>query len=136
MVKAAEQRAAMDQMQVKIRAVDQRIVEADAASQSKLGDISSKINTTYNSIVSLRGLCEQIRDYFGKFPQEIQGHLQRIMNSNWQIYQILLQIQQSLMRGPTSLLETNIRFEDALGEYRELPYEYFRHWEASGSRAK
>ncbi|KAL2043072.1 hypothetical protein N7G274_004132 [Stereocaulon virgatum] len=33
------------------------------------------------------------------------------------------------MRGPTSLLETDIRFEDALEEYRELLYEYFRHWE-------
>jgi hypothetical protein len=133
MVKVAKHRVAMNQMQVQIRAVDQRIVEADAASQSKLSCISSKLDTTYNSVVSIRGLCEQLRDYFGTFPQEIQGHLQRIMNSNWQIYQILLQIQQSLRRGPTSLLETNIRFEDALGEYRELPYEYFRHWEVGGS---
>jgi len=41
----------------------------------------------------------------------------------------MLQMQQNISPRPTNLLESNIRFEDALGEIKELPYEYFRHWE-------
>ena len=103
--------------------------DANEASHEKLDAISAKAGATHASIMSLRSLGEQMMDYVGQFPKEIRDLLHAILLSNWQMYQVLLQIQQRTSNSLTGLLDSNIRFEDALGEYRELPYEYFRHWE-------
>ena len=82
-----------------------------------------------HSIVQARHFGQQVIDYLNTFSGKIQGLLQAVLQSSLQTYQLMLQMQQNIPPRPTNLLESNIRFEDALGEIKELPYEYFRHWE-------
>lgn len=125
----ADTRAGVDRLHEKIGYLSNDLREADTTGREKLDALSAKADTTQASIMSLRSLGEQVMDYIGQFPKEIRDFLRTILQSNWQIYRVLLQVQQHISQNPTGLLDSNIKFEDALGEYKELPYEYFRHWE-------
>ena len=127
--KVTENRAALGRVQEEIERMGEDSREANAITCKKLDALSANFDTTQVSIMSLRSLGEQMMEYIGHFPREVRDLLRAILQSNWQIYRVLLQTQQSTSPSPTGLLESNIKFEDALGEYRELPYEYFRHWE-------
>ena len=145
--KAAEHRAALHKVQDRINQVKEKVSEAGAAldqrldridnmisqagetSSRRLDEIDAKLEHTQTSVMSLRSTGGQISRFLKTFPREMRELLQNILRTNWQMYQVLLKIQQSIARSPTGLLESNIKFEDALGDCRELPYEYFRHWE-------
>ncbi|KAL9117597.1 MAG: hypothetical protein Q9187_005866, partial [Circinaria calcarea] len=127
--KIAEQRAALHQVHGMVEHIEHRMEGVEATSQAKLDDISSKSDATYASVISLRNLAEQVMAFVGTFPQEIRNLLYTIMQADWRTYQAVLQIQERLARSPSSLHGSNIQFTNALGEYRELPYEYFCHWE-------
>ena len=98
-------------------------------SHRKANNLTTQVQAIRSSVVSLRGLGENIIAHVRRLPKKMRELLQAILYSNWQIYQILLQIQRTTSQSPTGLLDSNIKFEDALGEYKELPYEHFRHWE-------
>ena len=49
--------------------------------------------------------------------------------ANLQTYGLLRSIQDNMIRTPKFDLSDCICFEDALGRIKQLPYEYFRHWE-------
>ena len=74
---------------------------------------------------------DQILALMINFPSDMRDMLKRILLHNSLIYQAMLQIQRNTARSPTGLLESNIKFEDALGEVMQLPYAYFRYWEVS-----
>lgn len=113
----------------RLEGIENNIIQARETSNRGFDEIVAKVKGTQTSVMSLRSTGEQILKCLGTFPKEMRELLQKILCANWQMYQILINIQQSTARSPTGLLESNIRFEDALGDYRELPYEYFRHWE-------
>ena len=100
-----------------------------AAVCERLNTISEHAHATQLSILSIRHLGEQITAYIRTFPKEVRDLLNTIINNNAQMYQTLVQIQYSISRAPSSLQASNLRFTNVLGEYRELPYEYFCHWE-------
>ena len=102
---------------------------AAQASQDVIDSLSSEVHATRAAVMSLRDVGQQAMRFVSMFPLEMHGLLQKILQSNWQIYQMLLTLQKSLGQAPTSLLDSNIKFEDAMGELSELPYEYFRYWE-------
>ena len=129
MSKVVEHRATVLQVQNQVETLKDNMTEEGMATRARLDAISSDINATQASVTSLRTLAEQITGYIRTFPQSVRDSLQAPMQSNWQIYQVLLQIQQAISRAPTSSHASSIRFTNALGEYRELPYEYFCHWE-------
>lgn len=147
MSKVAEHRAILHKVQDRIVQVDEKVSRAGAVFDKRLegiennmtqareissrgfDEIVAEVKGAQTSVLSLRSTGEQILRCLRTFPREMRELLQKVLFCNWQMYQILLKIQQSTVRSPTGLLESNIRFEDALGEYRELPYEYFRHWE-------
>ena len=94
---------------------------ADNASQSVglLQNLSSTTGLLRSSLVSLKTVV-------GAFPVM----LQHLLQTNVQIYQILLQLKNSsICANPTTRLSSNIKFIDALGRPKELPYEWFCHWE-------
>ena len=97
--------------------------------QSKSDALAFRVEDVRVSISGFIDLAEQVINYVQSFSNGIQESLRFMMQSNWQIFQMLLKVQQSITQHPTALLQSNIKFEDVLGEYRELPYEYFRHWE-------
>ena len=109
--------------------MEHRVSEPADDSKGRLDKINDGVAKTHTAIVSLRTTGDQILRYVKSFPNELRDLLQKIMRGNWQIYQMLLQIQRNTPRSPSSMLESHIKFEDALGDCRLLPYEYFRHWE-------
>lgn len=127
--KIGEHRAAMDKIRESVEQVDDRITEERAFLYGAMDVISDKVDVAQLSIMGMRSLGEQILEYIRTFPREIRGLLRTIMQNNWQMYQVLLQIQHNTSRVPTAMQASNIRFTNVLGEYRELPYEYFCHWE-------
>ena len=147
MSKVAEHRATLHKVQDGIAQVDEKVSGARAAfdqrfdgiennitlaretSSHRFDEIRASVKDTQTSVMRLRSTGEQILRCLGTFPKEMRELLQKILCANWQMYQVLLKIQQSTARSPTGLLKSNIRFEDALGAYRELPYEFFCHWE-------
>ena len=109
--------------------MDSRTKSAQKDDHEMLTSIHARIDNMELSVVQPRHFGQQIINYLNTFPRKIQQLLRAIFQSNLQIYQMLLQMQQNIPARPTNLLESNIRFEDALGEIKELPYEYFREWE-------
>lgn len=128
MTKVIEHRAALDQVQHQITDLEKNMTNADEVRSAKFDVMSNKVGETQQSILSLRGIGEQISALLQSFPLEMRDLLRGILRSSWNIYQILLQIQQDTPTSPTGLLESNIKFEDAMGDRRELPYDIFRHW--------
>lgn len=138
MSKAAEHRAALQKVQDGVKQVEEKVSRAGAAferldsihntiswageaSKRRFDEIDTKVEHTQISVMSLRSTGEFCLRRLGTFPREMRELLENILRANWQMYQILLKIQQSTVRPPTGLLESNVRFEDALGGYRELP---------------
>ena len=127
--KAAEYRSSLNSMERQITNMGDRIQHAARTADQKLEALSSDVTATKTEVMSLRGIGQQFMTFVTAFPVEMRDLLQRILQSNWQIYHILLSIQQTPTPSPTQLLDTNIQFEDAMGELIPLPYVYFRHWE-------
>lgn len=127
MFKIAEQRAALHQVHNSVERIENRMKSVESSAQAT----SSKVHETYLSVMSLRSLGEEIMAFVRTFPHDIRDLLQCIVQADWRTYHVVLQIQERLARSPTSLHETNIQFTNILGEYRELPYEYFCQWEVS-----
>lgn len=127
--KVVENRAALQQVQGFVEQIEDRMEGMRATSQAKLDAISSKSDALQVSVMSLRDLGEQVMVFVRTFPREIRQLLNTFMQVDWRTYQAVLQIQERLSRSPTSLHDSNIKFTNVLGEYRELPYEYFCHWE-------
>ena len=126
MSKIAEQRATMHQLHESVERIENRIEGVESNSRA----LSSKVAETHLSVTSLRSLGEQIMGFVRTFPQEIRELLQKLVQADWHTYQAVLQIQERLARSPTALHDSsNIHFTNVLGEYRELPYEYFCQWE-------
>lgn len=94
-----------------------------------LSALSFEVSSTQRSILSLRGLGAQILAFLRTFPADVRELLQRVIHTNMQMYYVLLRIQDKVSAPPSLLSQSNIRFEDALGVVRELPHEWFKHWE-------
>ena len=125
MSKIAEQRTTMHQLHESVERIENRLEGVESNSRA----LSSKVDETHLSVLSLRSLGEQIMGFIRTFPHEIRDLLQSIVQADWRTYQAVLQIQERLARSPTALHDSNIQFTNVLGEYRELPYEYFCQWE-------
>ena len=129
MTNIAEERAQIDMIDGKIDQVKDSIFRSDNSSSSKLDSVTIKADAIQSSVTGLRSIGEQAMAVLSKLPFEMRDLLRKIMETNVQVYNLLLRMQQSTPTSPTTLLESNIVFEDALGRITKLPYEYFRHWE-------
>ena len=124
-----EHRRMLSEVQGRIGNVEETMREQAKTEEANHAAITSRIDTLQDSVLNLRTFGSQVLKHMCTFPQSLQSQLRAILYSNWQMYQVLLRLQQQVPQNPTSLMESNIRFEDALGDFKELPYEYFRHWE-------
>jgi hypothetical protein len=152
--KIGEHRSRLDKLTTQVEEVKEEVVQSrDTAigATKRMGcDVQSKFDTitqnttnitenlatlsidmasTRTSLMNLRSLGVQIMAFLRTFPSELRDLLQTILRTNTQMYFMLLNLQNSVSTSPTLLLQSNIRFEDALGVVRELPHEWFRHWE-------
>ena len=127
--KLVQHHTALHAIEDRTRAMDERTRLAQTNDHDLLTTVNAKVDSVNHSVVQTRNLGQQVMKYLGTFSKRFQGPLRAILQSNLQMYQLLLQIQRNIGPQPSNLLESNIRFEDALGEIKELPYQYFRHWE-------
>jgi len=111
------------------QSIDDRTKLAQVADHGILESVCAGVDRIDHSVVQARHLGQQIMNSLNAFSRKIQRPLQAILQSNFQTYLLMLQMQQDISPRPTTLLESNIKFEDALGEIKQLPYECFRHWE-------
>ena len=129
MSKIMDNRATLHKIHGVVESTEDRMEGIEATCETKLSTMVTKVDATYASLVNLKLVGEQILAFISTFPLEVRELLRTITQADWRTYQAVLQIQQRLSRSPTFYHESNIRFTDALGEYRELPYEFFCHWE-------
>jgi hypothetical protein len=113
----------------KLAADVQAVREELKTSNQRLDNISSAAASLKSSIMTLGNIGRQILLFISTFPVEVRDLLKTIVRSNVQMYTLLLSTQANISTNPTILLQSNIHFEDALGRTRELPFEWFRHWE-------
>ncbi|KAL8851133.1 MAG: hypothetical protein Q9221_003936 [Calogaya cf. arnoldii] len=121
--------AKIDRTASKIDAMNVKIEETTDTTHDKIDRLSTKVEHVQTSVSSTRSVAKQVFDFLISFSREAQETMRAIIQSNWQIYRILLEVQDRVAQTPTGLLNSNIKFENALGEYWEFPYEVFRHWE-------
>lgn len=124
-----EQRRMLSEVHGRIGHVQENMRAQARTEEANHRGITSRIDSLQMSVMNLRTLGYQMLNHLCTFPQSLQTQLRAILYSNWQMYQVLLRLQQQVAQNPTNLIESNIKFEDALGDFKELPYEYFRHWE-------
>ena len=94
-----------------------------------LSGLSIGFASAHTSLVTLQTLSSQIVGFLRSFPMELRTLLDTVIRTNMRMYVMLLSIHERISASPTLLLQSNIRFEDALGVTQELPYEWFRSWE-------
>ena len=133
---AAKHQSILHDVQKRLQHTEDRSREIYEMHHAKLNTISSKVDTVQDSIMRLRSLGEQVIGYLSIFPFRMQGLLRAILQTNVQSYQILVQMKEGTLRNPVAHLESDIKFEDALGQVRYLPYEHFRYWEVRLQKAK
>lgn len=123
--------AKIDQTASKIDAMNARIEETNDTTHDKIDRLSTKVEQVQTSVSSVRSVAKQAFDFLVSFSREAQETMRATIQSDWQIHRVLLDVQDRIAQTPTGLLNSNIKFENALGEYWEFPYEVFRHWEVS-----
>lgn len=96
---------------------------------SEVSTLTIGIASNTQALINLRDLGSQIMKFIRTFPVELRGLLQQVIQVNLRNYHVLLAIQNSISTPPSLLCNSNIRFEDALGVVRMLPFEWFRYWE-------
>ena len=96
-----------------------------------ISDVAVAVGSVSKSLAQICTMGTQVLAILRTFPSELRILLDKVLRTNMQMYAILLKIQRKVAASPTLALHSNIRFEDALGEIRSLPFEWFRHWEVS-----
>jgi len=102
-----------------------------ASTNQSIYSLTSGFASISTSLTRLCDLGTQALAILRSFPAELRMLIQTIVRTNIQMYAILLEVHRRIATSPTLALESNIRVEDALGEIRSLPFEWFRHWEVT-----
>jgi hypothetical protein len=131
MSKILEYRNDINRVDASLQDAKEKAHHAQQSMNNHLEAISTTTRGTHSSVMSLRNIGGQLLAFFDTFSTEARKVLQKILQTDLRTYHLLLQVQRDIAASPTGLLKSNIEFEDALGRYRELPYEYFRYWEVS-----
>ena len=108
---------------------DAQMKLTQAADHKMLELINDKIDRVGLSVVEASHFGRQVMNFLNGFTGKVHELLRAILFSNLELYRLMIQQQQNMPARPTNSLESNIKFEDALGEIKELPYVHFRQWE-------
>lgn len=98
-------------------------------SKRKLDSISTDIISVATSVSHFGSILNYIVHFLRSIRSEARATLQQILQTNMQIYAMLLASQNNIGTAPSLILDCNLQFEDALGRKSSLPYQWFRHWE-------
>ncbi|OQV00512.1 Ankyrin repeat-containing protein [Cladophialophora immunda] len=123
-----QQRGPPPEYQASLRQIQNKVEDVAEILEGNLTPVSNALTSVGRAVCSFNTVLGQIIDFLGSFQRETKIALQRIIQTNMQIYALLLTSQNSPATAP-SMLSDSILFEDALGRTVSLPYQWFRHWE-------
>jgi hypothetical protein len=109
-----------------------QITQNTAGTKRNISALTMGVASISTSVTTLCNLGTQILSILRSFPAELRTLLETVLRTNTQMYAVLLEVHRKIGAHPTLMLDSNIRIEDALGEVRSLPFEWFRHWEVRG----
>ncbi len=102
------------------------------ATQTSMNRVLKSLQCVQLSSSAILDLSKSQLQSFRSFAAAVLEYLRKIVNSNLEIYELVLKIQASIAvvsRSITGSLGDSFRFEDVLGRRMTLPYEYFGHWD-------
>lgn len=117
-----------EQLRQEMEAQLNRISNDTTSTKRTISALTVGVTSVSTSIGTLCGLGAQIISILRVFPAELRTLLNSVVRTNMQIYTLLLEVHR-ISAQPTLRLSSNIVIEDALGQIRSLPFEWFRHWE-------
>ena len=121
--------------QVNLKPVQDKVDDIASGLDGRFAPVSATLSTIATAVVTFKDVLGQILHFLGSFHTETRMAFQRVIQTNMQIYALLLHAQNNLHTSPSMLTES-ILFEDALGRTSALPYQWFRHWEVSFTKGK
>jgi hypothetical protein len=131
MSRIVEYRNDINRVDANLQDAKDKMYYTQQSMNDQLETISKSTRGTHSSVLSLRNIGQQLLVFLETFSTETRKVLEKILRTDLRTYHLLLQVQRDIAASPTGLLKSNIKFEDAIGRFRELPYEYFRYWEVS-----
>ncbi|KAI4086009.1 MAG: hypothetical protein LQ344_007923 [Seirophora lacunosa] len=108
----AEQHDQLTRVESGLHNLDRRLNQEQMAADKRLECIGEAVDHSKSAVFSPRPLSNQIAT-----PGTLQDE--------FKMYLVLLQVQNCISARPASSLDSDIRFEDALGRTRNLSYEHF-----------
>ena len=108
-----------------------QIAQDTTTAKRNMSTLAKEVTSISASVTTLCDLGTQVLAILRSFPAELRTLLQTVVQANTHMYAVLLELNRKIGAHPTLTLDSNIRVEDALGEVRSLPFEWFRHWEVS-----
>ncbi|EXJ76644.1 uncharacterized protein A1O5_01152 [Cladophialophora psammophila CBS 110553] len=117
------------QCQVSLQPIQDKIEHMGDRLESNLAPVSNALSSVARAVFTFNDVLGQIINFLGSFQRDTTAALQRVIQTNMQIYALLLATQNSPGMTPP-MPSDSILFEDALGRAITLPYQWFRHWEA------
>lgn len=104
--------------------------------QQSLIPISRASGAIVKHVSRIERILLELLRLFGGFTETVLKLLHRILKTDVEIYALLRQIQNSIMRTPGLMVEDCLKFTDALGRTQQLAYQWFRHWDVFQSMLK
>ena len=109
----------------------ERIEDEMTSIRKQQNDISSHMLDHFRSVffhLKMVGMAgASVLGCLIPFSEKVLRYLRENMKANIEIYALLLRIQSSMPKQLNN--GDQFHFEDVLGRTKNLPYEYFRHWE-------
>ncbi|KIX92484.1 uncharacterized protein Z520_11804 [Fonsecaea multimorphosa CBS 102226] len=124
----SQQRGPQLEYEASLRPIHDKVEDIAERLESNLTPVSSALASVGRAVFGLNNVLGQVFDFLGSFQRETKLALQRIIQTNMQIYALLLTSQSGSSTG-LPMPSDSIVFEDALGRTISLPYQWFRHWE-------
>lgn len=109
--------------------IDQRFRRLEGLQRQCLAVIPTTARGITDYVDRVIATARPLFQAFGEFSIDALNMLRRILQTNLEIYALLLRIQAQISRALSPSTEDCIHFQDALGRVQELPYNWFRHWE-------
>ena len=122
------QDSAQLEFQASLQPVQDKVENIANSLENKLAPVSTAVSTVATAVFGFKDILRQIIQFLGSFQRETKVAFQSVIQTNMQIYALLLNSQNNLNPAP-SMSSDSITFEDALGRTISLPHQWFHHWE-------
>lgn len=114
-----------------VSGLNQQAEQCSEETTRSLDEIQCSTKSTGHALVSMRDVLSYLAKIIQAIPEDMRRLVEMTTRTNLEIYQAARSIQAHLpvSNGPGLPLQDCILFEHALGCSRNLPYEFFQHFD-------